>query len=117
MKFSAKSSVKLKRLGSLKAKQKSTQNWHWHWDYCIISSWLFIKKFSCLSSIILAEIDEFSSTTYESIGDGTNNNNNASSSPESSDDFVLVPNNLPAVDAQAYERKYVWLKYSDEISH
>lgn len=43
---------------------------------------------------------------YESIGDGTNNNNNnASSSPESSDGFILVPNNLPAVDAQAYERK------------
>lgn len=63
-------------------------------------NWLEIYFF-----FVLAEIDEFSSTTYESIGDGTNNNNNASSSPESSDDFVLVPNNLPAVDAQAYERK------------
>jgi hypothetical protein len=69
---------------------------------------LLKKLIGNFSFFVLAEIDEFSSTTYESIGDGTNNNNNnASSSPESSDDFVLVPNNLPAVDAQAYERKYV----------
>lgn len=54
----------------------------------------------------VAEIDEIATTTFESIGDGTNNNN-ASSSPESSDDFVLVPNNLPNVDAQAYDRKWV----------
>lgn len=53
------------------------------------------------------EIKEIEQTQYESIGDGTNNNNNnnASSSPENSDDFVLVPNNLPLVDAQAYDRK------------
>lgn len=56
--------------------------------------------------LFAAELDEIATTTYESIGDGTNNNNNnASSSPESSDDFVLVPNNLPVVDAQAYDRK------------
>lgn len=54
--------------------------------------------------LFAAELDEIASTTYESIGDGTNNNN-ASSSPENSDDFVLVPNNLPIVDAQAYDRK------------
>lgn len=58
----------------------------------------------------LAELDDSLPDSqrdiYESIGDGTNNNNNASSSPESSDGFILVPNNLPAVDAQAYERKY-----------
>lgn len=59
-----------------------------------------------LKGLILfaAELDETVTTTFESIGDGTNNNN-ASSSPENSDDFVLVPNNLPAVDAQAYDRK------------
>lgn len=54
--------------------------------------------------LFVAELDETVTTTYESIGDGTNNNN-ASSSPENSDDFVLVPNNLPVVDAQAYDRK------------
>lgn len=55
--------------------------------------------------LFAAEIDELeATTTYESIGDGTNNNN-ASSSPENSDDFVLVPNNLPIVDAQAYDKK------------
>lgn len=54
--------------------------------------------------LFAAELDETVTTTFESIGDGTNNNN-ASSSPENSDDFVLVPNNLPAVDAQAYDRK------------
>lgn len=55
--------------------------------------------------LFAAEIDELEvTTTYESIGDGTNNNN-ASSSPENSDDFVLVPNNLPNVDAQAYDKK------------
>lgn len=54
--------------------------------------------------LFAAELDEIANTTYESIGDGTNNNN-ASSSPENSDDFVLVPNNLPVVDAQAYDRK------------
>lgn len=62
-----------------------------------------------LNRLILfaAEIDELeATTTYESIGDGTNNNN-ASSSPENSDDFVLVPSNLPNVDAQAYDRKWV----------
>lgn len=61
-----------------------------------------------LKGLILfaAEFDEIATTTYESIGDGTNNNN-ASSSPDNSDDFVLVPNNLPIVDAQAYDRKYV----------
>lgn len=59
-----------------------------------------------LKGLILfaAELDETVTTTYESIGDGTNNNN-ASSSPENSDDFVLVPNNLPIVDAQAYDKK------------
>lgn len=53
------------------------------------------------------EINEIDTTAagYESIGDGTNNNNE-SSSPDNSDDFVLVPNNLPVVDAQAYDRKY-----------
>lgn len=61
-----------------------------------------------LKGLILfaAEIEEIVTTTYESIGDGTNNNN-ASSSPDNSDDFVLVPNNLPFVDAQAYDRKWV----------
>lgn len=61
-----------------------------------------------LKGLILfaAELDETVTTTYESIGDGTNNNN-ASSSPENSDDFVLVPNNLPIVDAQAYDKKWV----------
>lgn len=54
--------------------------------------------------LFAAELDDIASTTYESIGDGTNNNN-ASSSPDNSDDFVLVPNNLPVVDAQAYDRK------------
>lgn len=54
--------------------------------------------------LFAAEIDE-ATTTFESIGDGTNNNNASSSSPESSDDFVLVPSNLPNVDAQAYDRK------------
>ena len=54
--------------------------------------------------LFAAELDETVTTTYESIGDGTNNNNE-SSSPENSDDFVLVPNNLPVVDAQAYDRK------------
>jgi hypothetical protein len=57
--------------------------------------------------LFAVEINEIESTAYESIGDGTNNNNNnnASSSPDNSDDFVLVPNNLPAVDAQAYDGK------------
>jgi hypothetical protein len=55
--------------------------------------------------LFAAEIDEIATTTFESIGDGTNNNNAESSSPESSDDFVLVPSNLPNVDAQAYDRK------------
>lgn len=58
--------------------------------------------------LFAAEIEEIETTNYESIGDGTNNNNNnnaLSSSPENSDDFVLVPNNLPVVDAQAYDRK------------
>lgn len=58
--------------------------------------------------LFAVEINEIEETTYESIGDGTNNNNNnnqVSSSPENSDDFVLVPNNLPLVDAQAYDRK------------
>lgn len=58
--------------------------------------------------LFAVEINEIEQTTYESIGDGTNNNNNnntTSSSPENSDDFVLVPNNLPLVDAQAYDRK------------
>jgi hypothetical protein len=57
--------------------------------------------------LFAVEINEIEETTYESIGDGTNNNNNnqLSSSPENSDDFVLVPNNLPLVDAQAYDRK------------
>lgn len=55
--------------------------------------------------LFAVEINEIEQTTYESIGDGTNNNNNVSSSPENSDDFVLVPNNLPLVDAQAYDRK------------
>lgn len=55
--------------------------------------------------LFAAEIDEIATTTFESIGDGTNNNNASSSSPESSDDFVLVPSNLPNVDAQAYDRK------------
>lgn len=56
--------------------------------------------------LFAVEINEIEQTTYESIGDGrNNNNNNASSSPENSDDFVLVPNNLPLVDAQAYDRK------------
>jgi hypothetical protein len=56
--------------------------------------------------LFAAELDEIATTTYESIGDGTNNNNNTSSSPENSDsDFVLVPSNLPIVDAQAYDRK------------
>lgn len=54
--------------------------------------------------LFAVEINEIEQTTYESIGDGTNNNN-TSSSPENSDDFVLVPNNLPLVDAQAYDRK------------
>lgn len=55
--------------------------------------------------LFAAEIDKLeATTTFESIGDGTNNNN-ASSSPENSDDFVLVPNNLPNVDAQAYDKK------------
>ena len=62
--------------------------------------------------LFAVEINEIE-TTYESIGDGRNNNNNnnnnnnteRSSSPENSDDFVLVPNNLPLVDAQAYDRK------------
>lgn len=54
--------------------------------------------------LFAAELDDIASTNYESIGDGTNNNN-ASSSPDNSDDFVLVPNNLPVVDAQAYDRK------------
>ncbi|KAG5671109.1 hypothetical protein PVAND_001323 [Polypedilum vanderplanki] len=55
----------------------------------------------------IVEINEIETTAagYESIGDGTNNNNE-SSSPDNSDDFVLVPNNLPVVDAQAYDRKY-----------
>lgn len=56
--------------------------------------------------LFAVEINEIEQATYESIGDGTNNNN-ASSSPENSDDFVLVPNNLPLVDAQAYDRKWV----------
>lgn len=56
--------------------------------------------------LFAVEIDDIVNTTYESIGDGTNNNNNnASSSPENSDDFVLVPNNLPVVDANAYDKK------------
>jgi hypothetical protein len=50
--------------------------------------------------LFAVEINEIEQTTYESIGDGTNNNNTSSS-----DDFVLVPNNLPLVDAQAYDRK------------
>lgn len=56
--------------------------------------------------LFAVEINEIETTAagYESIGDGTNNNN-ASSSPDNSDDFVLVPNNLPIVDAQAYDRK------------
>lgn len=64
--------------------------------------------------LFAAELDEIASTTYESIGDGTNNNN-ASSSPENSDDFVLVPSNLPNVDAQAYDRK--WVGNWSEIVH
>lgn len=56
--------------------------------------------------LFAVEIDDIVNTTYESIGDGTNNNNNnTSSSPENSDDFVLVPNNLPVVDANAYDKK------------
>jgi hypothetical protein len=56
--------------------------------------------------LFAVEINEIETTAagYESIGDGTNNNN-ASSSPDNSDDFVLVPKNLPIVDAQAYDRK------------
>lgn len=56
--------------------------------------------------LFAVEINEIDTTAagYESIGDGTNNNNE-SSSPDNSDDFVLVPNNLPVVDAQAYDRK------------
>jgi hypothetical protein len=59
------------------------------------------KLDNLLKRLILfaAEIDEIeATTTFESIGDGTNNNNAESSSPESSDDFVLVPSNLPNVD-------------------
>lgn len=54
--------------------------------------------------ILIPEIDEIVTTTFESIGDGTNNNN-GSTSPDNSDDFVLVPNNLPIVDAQAYDKR------------
>lgn len=61
--------------------------------------------------LFAAELEDIEST--ESIGDGTNNNN-ASSSPENSDDFVLVPNNLPIVDAQAYDRKWVTCLNSDD---
>ncbi len=54
------------------------------------------------------EVDEIVDTTSDSIGDGVNNNNaNLSSSPDNSDDFVLVPNNLPVVDANAYDKKWV----------
>lgn len=65
---------------------------------------LEVAKFLKRLLLFAAELEEIATTTYESIGDGTNNNN-ASSSPDNSDDFVLVPNNLPVVDAQAYDRK------------
>lgn len=64
---------------------------------------MVMEKFLKGLLIFAAELEQIA-TTYESIGDGTNNNN-ASSSPDNSDDFVLVPNNLPVVDAQAYDRK------------
>ncbi|CAO1427240.1 unnamed protein product [Diamesa hyperborea] len=67
----------------------------------------FLQRCPVVPQQAAVEIDDIVNTTYESIGDGTNNNNNnASSSPENSDDFVLVPNNLPVVDANAYDKKY-----------
>ena len=48
-------------------------------------------------------LEDIIANTADSLGDGVNNNN--STSPDNSDDFVLVPNNLPPVDSNEYDKK------------
>lgn len=95
--------IKIKNVHPLESERKKIMKTYRKQTQLEVGIGNFFKRL-ILFAVEINEIETTAAVGYESIGDGTNNNN-ASSSPDNSDDFVLVPKNLPIVDAQAYDRK------------